>query len=491
MSSTSPTPARSTAIDAGHVPAGGRAAAQREPGGRARRAEEFPPRTDTGSAARLISETAHDLRAPLATIRESVRLVRDGEFGPINRSMRECLSAAVDQCSCAAQLVDEMVHLHRLDSTFPAARRRWLTIDEVKQQVEATMAPWTLPRDIQLLWDGPFGQGMRTYADPSGLRRLIVNLLGNAVRVTRDGQPILVRVKADGRGGAMHWAVVDQGQGIKPEDLESIAGGRTPSQGGGLGLMIGRRLAAAHFSRLKIESRVGTGTAVSFQTPTGGPVGVLARWARHRWELAHADSHENAREPKQVHNVFPRQARLAVEGKMPPRRVRIDVPAQTIELGIEALRPDFPDQTYVITLTVGAAVASETVEAFAELLDRSMRTTEWAYRTGRRSWMLFLDADRETGAVKQLELERLAEQQLDSLRLRWGVPVSVAMDLSAPQRTLQRLADLLVCETLRMGQQHVIDDEAGLHEAPSPPASVVPETRLERHVRWLHQRHAD
>ncbi len=486
MSSTSPTPARNTAIDAGPIPHGGRAARQFESSDRASRVSDLPLRGATESAVRLISETAHDLRAPLTTIRESVRLVRDGGFGPIDHSMRECLSAAIDQCSCAAQLVDEMVHLHRLDSDFPAAHRRWLTIDEVKQNVEATMAPWTLPREIQLLWDGPFGQGIRTYADPSLLRRLIVNLLGNAVRATREGQPILVRVKTNGRGGAMQWSIVDQGRGIEAQDLELIAAGKTPSQSsGGLGLMISRRLAAAHFSRLKIESRVGTGTAVSFQTPTGGPVGLAARWVQHRCDLANDDSEAATREPQQIHNVFPQQTRLAIDGMTPPRRVRIDVPAQTIQLGIDDLRANFPDQAYLAALTVGAAVGQETVNAFGDLLDRSMRVTEWAYRTGRRSWMILWDADAETGARKQMELERLAHAELETLRLRWGVPVSVAIDALSPQRTVQRLADMLVCETLRMGQQHVADDDAIPGDPLSQPASVVPETRLDRHVRWL------
>ena len=448
MSPNLPTPAGHSAISAGDVLTGGPAAPRLDAVESGRREPLRTSRADNQSAARLISETAHDLRAPLATIRESVRLVRDGELGSINASMRDCLTAAIDQCNCTSQMVDEMVQAHHVDGAFPGARRIWLPIDDVKKSVEATMAPWTLPRGIQLLWDGPFGHGIRTYADPVLLRRLIVNLLGNAVRVTRDGQSILMRAKANGAEGTITWSIVDQGRGIEASDMELIVAGKMPSRSsGGLGLLISRQLAAAHFSRLRIESRVGTGTAVSFRTPTGGPIAAAGRWVRWRCGLASPADAVASVEPQQIRNVYPRHAAARTDGIATPRRVRIDVPSQTIELGVPDLHPAFPECGYVTKMTVGAAVSLEAADHFGRLLDRSMRMTEWAYRTGRRSWLIVWDADTDIGAAKRADLERTIHRELDTVRMRWGAPLTLPIDLASPQRTARRLADLIINES--------------------------------------------
>ena len=86
----------------------------RPPSGTASRSPDASPSSE--SISRLISETAHDLRAPLATIREAVRLVRDGDLGQVSTEQTEYLSAAMNQCDCAVQLVEELVQSRRFDS---------------------------------------------------------------------------------------------------------------------------------------------------------------------------------------------------------------------------------------------------------------------------------------------------------------------------------------------------------------------------------------
>ncbi len=83
-----------------------------------------------------MSETAHDIRSPLTTIRESVRLVHDGDLGAVNDDQKSCLAAAIDQCNCLDQMVGEMVQVERLRTGLPRARRSWvsLTVDSSGDQ---------------------------------------------------------------------------------------------------------------------------------------------------------------------------------------------------------------------------------------------------------------------------------------------------------------------------------------------------------------------
>lgn len=440
------------------------------------------------SASRLISETAHDLRAPLSTIREAVRLVRDGELGSVSSAQSECLSAAINQCNCAAQLVDEMVQSRRFDSGFPNVSRQWISIDELRQSVEQTLQPWMLPRGIQLLWDGPFGQGVKVYADATLLRRLIVNLAGNAIRVTRDGCPVLIRALPGRVQRVMDWSVVDQGVGISPSDLALIAAGKAPAKSvGGLGLMISRQLATAHFSSLRIESRLGTGTAVSFQTVLGGPAAVAAHWAKWRSGLIDQGDGSVVNENQRVHEVpAPRMSKTTTK-PAPPRRVRIDVPSSLIELSADGVQPAFRDRVYLTTVSVGAAVPASGTNAFDALLQRTMRLTELAYRTGRRSWVIAWDADGQMGVAKRVELERLVENELDSMRMTWGASsiVSATKKPNFGCSLTHRLGDLLVRQTLAASQHAVSDaDQVRLGTVPMELSSTASQ-RLELEVSWL------
>ncbi|MEM0927560.1 MAG: HAMP domain-containing sensor histidine kinase, partial [Planctomycetota bacterium] len=277
------------------------------------------------SITRLVGETAHDLRAPLSTIREAVRLVHDGELGDLTEDQRACLSAAINQCNCVGQLVDEMVESRHETMGTLRPHLDWIDIDRLRGDVVATLQPFVMPKNIQLLWDGPFNRQLHVYADASMLRRLIINLVCNAVRATREGHPVLIRTIADRRNGRMTWAIVDQGNGIPEADLERIVSGQAPQNSrGGLGLMICRQLAAAHRSNLRIESRVGTGTAVSFDVAFGGPIDVARHWARWRSDFFRHPESCSLDPAKQRHDVLKSNHPSAIS---PPRRVRIDVPA--------------------------------------------------------------------------------------------------------------------------------------------------------------------
>ncbi|MEO1529268.1 MAG: HAMP domain-containing sensor histidine kinase [Planctomycetota bacterium] len=424
------------------------------------------------SLRRLISETAHDLRAPLTSVRESIRLVRDGDLGHLTDSQRDCLTVAINQCNCAGQLVDELVQSRQFDTGFPNVCRSWISIDDMRHAVEETLQPWTMPRNIHLLWDGPFGRGEKIYGDAILLRRLIVNLAGNSIRETRDGQSILIRAKRNSRGTAYRWSIVDQGNGISAEDMDLIAGGQAPaSSSGGLGLLICRNLAAAHFSSLRLESRVGTGTAASFETVTGGPLAVVRAWSRWRESILDSSASTPSRESAD------RAERISS-----PRRMRIDTPASnSIELGCQNQTPMFND-VVLTSVSLGAASSLESANDFEKNLQRSMQVSELGYRVSDRTWVIAWDADTRSAVVRRNELENHRGEH-GPARLQWK-DFRVVSDTS--QRVLaNRMSDLLVRAAL--SDLQVVDDLPQLSEPIQP--SIVAATRLEQQVQRLRGQH--
>ena len=421
------------------------------------------------SLRRLISETAHDLRAPLTSVRESIRLVRDGDLGHLSDSQRDCLSAAINQCNCAGQLVDEMVQSRQFDTGFPNVRRDWISIDDLRHAVEETLQPWTMPRNIHLLWDGPFGRGERVYGDAILLRRLIVNLAGNSIRETRDGQSILIRAKRNSRGTAYRWSIVDQGNGISAEDLELIASGQAPERSsGGLGLLICRNLAAAHFSTLRLESRVGTGTAASFETVAGGPLAVIRAWTRWR-EASFQSSNDSMKR-----EAMGQPTKISM-----PRRMRIDTPpSSVVELGCQNQSPMFPGLV-LTSVSVGAATSKESADQFEKTLQRSLQVSELGYRVNDRAWVIAWDADAQSAVVRRNELENHRVEN-GPTRLQWR-DFRIVSDVG--QRVLaNRMCDLVVRAALS-GVRFAAEPST-TDETPIVPSMVAAE-RLQQQVQRL------
>ncbi len=292
----------------------------------ARRAESLA----TQAAVRLISETAHDLRAPLTAVQESIRLVRDGDLGPINHDQESFLDSAVDQCGCIEQMVGEMVQLERLQTGTPRVHRQWVSVAEIRRAVDDTLSPWTVPRRINLLWDGDDDPSMLVFADQAMLRRLLVNLATNAIRASVEGGFVLIRLARVRHGETVRWSVVDRGRGISEQEMLRVADREVSYAGGeGLGLAISRQLAALQFSPLRIRSRLGKGTEVNFETAARGPRSVANTWVR--WRMSFATPERSV----------PSRGDGSIEwtSQTGDRKMRLDPPAVSVSLSHAASRP--------------------------------------------------------------------------------------------------------------------------------------------------------
>jgi two-component system OmpR family sensor kinase len=213
---------------------------------------------------RFVADASHELRTPLATIQAHVELLR-GWAGE-RPAARDAALAALEQAArAAARLGDDLLYLAQLDRV-PVEPRIPTQLDQAV--VDAVRAAQPLrpgvPIRVARLDEA------RLAGDELALRRLLVNLLANALRVSPATAEVAVEL-AVGEDTAT-VIVSDRGPGIPPQELERIferfySAAPTRSDGSGLGLAIAREIARRHGGDVRAANRAGGGAVFRLDLP--------------------------------------------------------------------------------------------------------------------------------------------------------------------------------------------------------------------------------
>jgi len=217
----------------------------------------------------FVANVSHELRTPLATLKALVETLREGALEDPQAAGRflERMEGEVDRLD---RLVGELLELARIESgRAPLEMARVAVADIVRPPVE-DLRPLAeragLSLEVRLDPDLP-----PVLADVDGMRRVVANLVHNAIQFTPSGG---VTVRAERVGDEVVISVRDTGVGIAPEDLSRIferfykpRGSR--SGGAGLGLAIAKHIVQAHGGRIWAESTEGQGSTFYVALPVG------------------------------------------------------------------------------------------------------------------------------------------------------------------------------------------------------------------------------
>jgi len=242
----------------------------------------------------FLANVSHELRTPLAAVVGFVDLLREGAYGDLTPRQIGPVERIESSANHLGELVDQILDLSklaagRLEASMEMVSLRAFVID-VASEVESLLNEKGLAFSVAVPATLP-----KVETDPTHLRQILVNLLGNAIKFTDSGT---ITVKAlhvpDGAvaqvagrsrrrpllaegGSFVALQVTDTGAGIAERDHERIfeefeqvnAGPRGDSmrRGTGLGLSISRRLARLLGGDITIESELGAGATFTVWLP--------------------------------------------------------------------------------------------------------------------------------------------------------------------------------------------------------------------------------
>lgn len=223
------------------------------------------------SLRRFTADASHELRTPLTALRSV------GEVGLRDHldleSSREVIGSMLEETDRLARLVDSLLTLTRADSGKLQPNRETVDLARLVKEVADHLQVLAEEKN-QTLSVEPEENGIAANVDRSILRRAIINLLDNAIKYTRAGGRIRLRIKRLKNGKAA-IEIMDQGPGIPPEHREKIferfyriEKGRSRDTGGtGLGLAIARWAVEANGGRIELESEEGRGSVFRVLLP--------------------------------------------------------------------------------------------------------------------------------------------------------------------------------------------------------------------------------
>ncbi|HXA55090.1 MAG TPA: HAMP domain-containing sensor histidine kinase [Solirubrobacteraceae bacterium] len=230
---------------------------------------------DTADAARrqVVAAVSHDLRTPLSALRLLTQALEDELVDPA--TARRYLRTMGAHVRTLGTLIDDLFELSCLDAGEVAWSTGAVDLAALVGEACELVRPATEAAGVALRTELP-PDLVPAEADADKLRRVLLNLLQNALRHTPpDGS---VAISAAAVDGAVEVEVADTGAGIPPEDRPHVfepfyRGGGDAARSGpgsGLGLAIARAIVEAHGGRIWLADS-GSGTRVRFTLPTVSP----------------------------------------------------------------------------------------------------------------------------------------------------------------------------------------------------------------------------
>ena len=212
----------------------------------------------------LLDALAHEFQTPLTSIRTAVSaMLAESPSG----SQREWLEIMGEETVRMSSMMAEAIQMARLEAGHVDLDKQTHTIDDLiysalpRETVEPTLIEVDLPT------------GLPPVMADAGLIHLVIRqIVGNALKYSRPGTPVVLRAHA-GEDCAV-VSVSDRGPGIPVEEQQRIfekyyrgQQGRDQPTGMGMGLPIARQVIEAHDGRIWVESRPGEGATFSFTLP--------------------------------------------------------------------------------------------------------------------------------------------------------------------------------------------------------------------------------
>ena len=214
----------------------------------------------------LLSKVSHELRTPLGGVLGYAELLQGKTFGELNPRQHKAVNEIVDSAEYLTNMVNELLDEAQLRSSTASLLERMFSPFKLIQAAVSGLDVLAQKKGLQFSVQVDPNLPEEIYGDDRRIRQIIINLIGNAIKFTKEGSVHLSITRPDKH----HWEiqVTDTGVGIPKEEqalvfepFRQLSSSITrENKGVGLGLSITKQLVDLMHGRIKIESEPGKGS---------------------------------------------------------------------------------------------------------------------------------------------------------------------------------------------------------------------------------------
>lgn len=216
----------------------------------------------------FVATLTHDLRTPLLAAIQTLKFFLDGSLGNLEDKQKVLLSTMQKSNEDLLGLVNALLEVYKYESGKLSLCKTNFSIKDLVSQCFKELEPLAKNKNIEFNLNIQHVDGLAINADRSELRRVIINLCGNAINYTNMGGKVDVEVIE--QQGDIIFSVTDNGNGIPQEDIPNLfkrfsqGTNKKRSTGTGLGLYLSRQIIEAHNGKIWLESKLNKGSQFSF-----------------------------------------------------------------------------------------------------------------------------------------------------------------------------------------------------------------------------------
>lgn len=217
----------------------------------------------------FLANMSHELRTPMNAILGFAQLLeRDKTLKP---DQRENVAVISNSGEHLLALINNVLEMSKIEAGRITLNEQGIDIHPVMKSLQEMFQVRTSAKGLQMLVELPPDVPRYLKTDEGKLRQVLINLLGNAVKFTKEGG-IALRVAYTKTTSKLTFEIEDTGEGIAPDEIEKVfdafvqttSGKKTQQEGTGLGLPLSQQFVRLMGGEITVKSQLGKGSIFRF-----------------------------------------------------------------------------------------------------------------------------------------------------------------------------------------------------------------------------------